>query len=190
MGGGGGSDDEPVVVHTADQIAQAQINAKLWNYYETEYKPVVDKFISRVTDPVVQEAEERKITGQVNAEVMKNVKPENVDSNPVVNEKRLLNIGDVEVGAEMQGQGSARSRKLGTLKNVVDIGQGNETVAGAGISELASQSLQSEISNISIQDQEQAAVENAYGSLAGAMAAGLLKAGTKTETKKRTLNGG
>jgi hypothetical protein len=185
MGGGGGGSSE--VVPTADQIAQEQINAKLWNYYVSDYKPVVDKYINRTTDPEIKSEEERKIAGQINAEAVKNIKPDDVSSNPIANEKRLNILTKTETGAQMQGQGAIRSRKLNEYQNVVDIGQGQATTAGAGIGELAGQSLQSEISNLEIQDQAQSAIEDSYGSLAGAVAAGMIKSYDTSKVKGRQL---
>lgn len=188
MGGGGGGGDTPEVTYTADQYAQEQINAKLWNYYQESYKPIVQRYISKVSDSEVTSEEERKIAGQLNAETMKNVTADTAGSNPVETEKKLLHLAKVETGAQVQGQGAVRSRKLGELQSIVDIGQGQATTAQAGIGELASQSLQAEISNMDIQNQEQAAIENAYGSMAGALAAGLVKGTQKTTPTKRTIS--
>jgi hypothetical protein len=190
MGGGdsGSSSEQAVVTPTADMVAQENINSQLWNYYQSSYKPVVDKYVAKTADPETQDEEGRKIAGQINAEAVKNIKPGDASSNPVVNEKRLNTLATTETGAQMQGQGAARSRKLNELKNVIDIGQGQETTAGAGITELAGQSISAEISNIDLQQQTDAAIENAYGSMAGATAAGLMKAGNSQTPKTRQIN--
>jgi hypothetical protein len=179
MCGGGG--DAEQVKPTADMVEQQRINAELWNHYVTNYKPLMEKYSSNVTDPGIQTAEERKVAGQVNAEIMKNVSPSKMSSNPVENTKKLSGLAEAGAAVQVQGQGGARSRVLADVQNVIDIGRGKAVTAQAGLGDIAGQSIRSEISTRAIQEQEQAAIENAYGSAAGAVAAGLLR---KPATKK------
>lgn len=184
MGGGGGGDDQ--VTQTQAQLTQDQINANLWNYYETSYKPIIDKYATQTQDAGEQTAQASQVAGDINAEVMKNVNPAGATNNPVANAKKLDTLASTATGAQVQGQGGIRSKLLSDTGNVVGIGRGQATTATAGIGELAGQSVQAEISNMQIQQQEQGAIENAYGSVAGAVGAGLLKA-SSPNTKGRTL---
>lgn len=172
MCGGGGESQQ--VKPTADMVTQQQINAKLWNHYVTNYKPLVDKYAANVTDPERQSLEEKQVAGRVNAEIMKNVDPSKISANPVVNARKLSGLAEAGAGVKVQGQGGARSKVLADTQNVIDIGRGKAVTAQAGIEDVASQSLRSELASKTIQEQEQAAIENAYGSSAGAVAAGLL----------------
>ena len=178
FGGGGGN--APQAQETADQVAQAEINTKLWDYYQTSYRPLIDKYAQKVTNPEVKAEEESKVAGQINAEVMKNVDPSMAKTNPVQNTKQLNQLATVGSGAQVQGQGGVRSKQIKDTQNIIDIGRGQPTEAVAGLGDLASQSLSAEIADIELQNQQQAATENAYGSMAGAVAGGLLH-------KKRTL---
>ena len=189
MGGGdSGSSSSNEVTPTADMVAQQSVNAQLWNYYQTDYKPIVDKYIAKTTDPSVTKEEANQMAGKINAEAIKNIKPGDVSSNPVANENKLNRVGKTETGMQMQGQGAVRSRKLSELQNIVDIGQGQTTTAAADLNQLAGQSVESEISNVEIQQEEQGAIENAYGSMAGAVAGGLIKGTSKSTANPRQLN--
>ena len=185
MCGGGGGDN--TVSPTADMIAQQQINAKLWNYYQENYKPVIDKYIAKTIDPAQKTQKERAVAGQVNAEIMKNVDPSKVSANPVENEKRLSRLAAISTGAQIQGQGGVKSRQIADEQNLINIGRGQATTVQADMAEIAAQSLQSEISNREIQQHQDAAIENAYGSMAGAVSAGMLTSGSKSTMKPRTI---
>ena len=180
--GSGGSQ----ISETDDMVAQQQINVQLWDYYQNNYQPLIEKYAKMTTDPERQAGQERQVAGKIDAEVMKNVDPSKASSNPVKNTKTLAGLAKVGTGAQVQGQGGVRSRQLGDIQNVIDIGRGQATTAQAGLEEIAGQSLKAEMASTSIQQQEQAAIENAYGSVAGAVAAGLLK--SPTSASKRTLN--
>lgn len=169
------------IAPTADMIEQQKINAELWNHYVTNYKPLIEKYSAKVVDPAIQALEEKDVAGRINAEIMRNVDPRKVSSNPVENTRMLSGLAEVGAGVKVQGQGGARSRVLADVQNVIDIGRGKAATAQAGLGDIAEQSLRSEISSRAAQEQEQAAIENAYGSVAGAVAAGLLK---KPATKK------
>ncbi len=160
---------------TQDMRVQQQINAKLWNYYIESYAPLIEKYTGMVTEPSRQIGQEKKVAGQIRGEVMKNVTPEMVSENPVVNTKRLSELATAETGAQIQGQGGVRSRQLGELQNVIDIGRGQETEAQVGLGEIAEQSIRSEIARTQAQQVRRAGIENAYGSVAGAIAGGLLR---------------
>ncbi len=172
MGGGGGSQ---TVAPTADMVEQQKINAELWNHYVTNYKPLMEKYSANVTSPDVQAAEEKAVAGKINAEIMKNVDPRKVSSNPVANTRMLSGLSEVGTSAKIQGEGGARSLSIADTQNVIDIGRGKAVTAQAGLGDVAAQSIRSEISDRSVQEAEQAAIENAYGSAAGMVAAGLLK---------------
>lgn len=185
MGGGGGNNKiEP----TADQTTNQQNNAKLWNHYVENYKPLVDHYAAQTVDTSRQSQLEKKVAGQVNADVMRTVDPGQMTNNAAANAIAMSRAAEVGTGAQVQGQGGARSRSLGEVQNVIDIGRGQETTAQAGIGEIATQSLRSEISNRESQQMEQAAVEDSYGSMAGAVAAGLVNTKRATTPKAGTLD--
>jgi len=167
------------VSETADQVEQAKINQQLWDYYQNSYRPLIEKWSQKVTDPNVQKEEFNKAQGQVNAEVMKNVDPSRATANPVQNTKALNELATIGTGAEVQAQGGVRSKQIKDTQNVINIGRGQATEAAAGIGDIASQSLSAEIADVELQQQKDASIENAYGSMAGAVGAGLLKYGKK-----------
>lgn len=174
--GGGGGGGGGTVSPTADMIAQQQINAKLWNYYQTSYKPLIDKYTKQVTSSTVHQEESRQVAGQINAEVMKNIDPSKVSTNPLRNAKALAGLAGAETGAQVQGQGGVRSRQIAEKQNLINIGRGQATTVEAGLGELASQSVASEISNLELSQARQGAIENAVGSVAGAVAFGMMPA--------------
>lgn len=184
MCGGGGGPEK--VAPTADMTEQQKINAELWNHYVTNYKPMVDKYTVAVTDPARAAADEKEVAGRVNAEIMKNVDPAKANMNPVAKTRMLSDLSDVGSGVKVQAQGAARSKTIADTQNVIDIGRGKAVTAQAGIGDIAAQSVRSEIADRTIQEQEQAAIENAYGSAAGMVAAGLLKGKT---AKKPAVTG-
>jgi hypothetical protein len=181
-----GGSKAPEVTTTPDQMEQQRVNAELWNYYAFNYKPLIEKYTARVSDPTVKKEEENKVAGELNAQTMKNVDPSKVTSNPVANEKALMSIAGKGSVAQVQGQGGTRSRKLGEMQNVIDIGRGQATTAQADLGEIAGQSVKAEIAGEELSQKAKANVQNAYGSIAGAMAAGLMKASDK-KTKERDL---
>lgn len=182
---GGGKPDK--IDPTADQITQQQNNVKLWNYYVKNYKPIIEKYSARVTDTGRQEAQRRDVAGRINAEVMKNVTPAVASDNPIKTAKTLTDLSEVATGAKMQGEGGVKARQVADVQNVIDIGRGEETVAQAGLEDIASQSVRSEIASKQTQMLEQAAISDAYGSMAGAISAGLLRQRPPT-TKRRVIN--
>jgi hypothetical protein len=187
----GGGSSAPQIQETADQVEQAKINEQLWNYYQTKYRPNIEAWSKKVTDPEVQAEEERKVGGQINAEVMKNIDPANATVNPVQNTKQLNKLATVGTGAQVQGQGGVRSKQIKDTQNIIDIGRGQATEAVAGIGDIASRSLSAEIADVELEQQKQAAIENSYGSMAGAVAAGLLRNESLTKDPKpvtRVLN--
>ena len=155
---------------TADQVAQADINQKMWDYYQTNYKPVLDKYIASRTDPKTTEAEKNKVAGQVNADVMKAVKPQSA-TNSVANAKNLMAVADVKSDAETKGKQGAEAKQMGTEQNIINIGRGQQTKAMSGLDELASMSVQSAVQDKEREEQLAGSEENAIGSAVGTVAA-------------------
>ena len=176
--GGGGNSGQ--ATETADMQAQAEINKNLWNYYQTYYQPMINTYAEKMSNSGTKTAEFNKAMGQVNESVMQNVDPTNASTNPVANAKMLGKVATIGTGASAQTQGGVRSKQLKDTQNVIDIGRGQATEAVSGIGDIASQSLTAELSDLSTQQQKSASTENAYGSTAGAVAAGLLKAGSSS----------
>lgn len=182
--GSGGSSS---VSETADMVEQAKINAELWDYYESTYKPQIDSYIARTTDEATTEAEGRQVAGQIRGELMKNVNPEAASTNPVENAKRLSKLGTLESKAQTEGAASVREHKIGELQNIIDIGRGEETTAQTGLSALAGQSVESAISDAETEATERAATENAIGSAIGMAGALSLRQMTVGKNKKSTI---
>ena len=155
---------------TADQVAQADINQKMWDYYQTNYKPVLDKYIASRTDPKTTEAEKNKVAGQVNADVMKAVKPQSA-TNSVANAKNLMAVADVKSDDETKGKQGAEAKQMGTEQNIINIGRGQQTKAMSGLDELASMSVQSAVQDKEREEQLAGSEENAIGSAVGTVAA-------------------
>uniref|UniRef100_A0A6M3IDZ4 Uncharacterized protein n=1 Tax=viral metagenome TaxID=1070528 RepID=A0A6M3IDZ4_9ZZZZ len=163
MCGGGGSNE---IKETSDMIEQARINAELWDYYEKEYKPLIDKYSANVTDPESQELESKKMAGEINASVMKRAQG-TPSMNPVANTKRLMDVADLSTEAQGKGKGAVESKQASDVQNVINIGRGEATTATEGLNTLAQQSLKESISD-EWRDQESGAmIENSLGSLAG-----------------------
>lgn len=157
------------VEETETEKNQSEINQELWSYYQQNYKPLVQKYSSMVTDPSVTQAESRRVSGQINAEIMKGATTASPD-NAVLNTKNMLNLADVKSSADVAGQANERARKLGQQMNIVNIGRGQATSAMDGLDEMARQSLETAIQDKQSQLESDSAKRNAMGSMAGAVA--------------------
>lgn len=166
-----GGDDS--VSPTADTAAQASINAQLFNYYTSSYKPLITKYISQTTDPAISNELASQASGMVGGEIKKDI-PQATD-NPVKNTRQLMTVAGKETGAQMQAAGGVAATDVAKKQNVVDIGRGQATTASVGMGEIASQSVEAEIANEQVSQQVSGAYENAFGSVVGAVGAGLLK---------------
>ncbi len=183
MGGGGGGE----VGVSQQQIAEQQINARLWNYYREFYRPLLEKYAEQVMGPGTKEQEKRQVAGQINAEIMKGVDTSKASMNPVQNTKTISALAGGSTGAQVKGQGAVRGRQLGEMENLINIGRGEAAIAQAGMGELAAQSLRGEMGRVESEQQERAGTENMYGSLIGA-AGGVAYNAFKTPAKKLTLD--
>lgn len=182
---GGGSTS---ISETADQVVEQQNNAKLWNYYKTSYEPLIKQYAALTTDPGRKTERERQVAGQITGEVMKNVDPSKVSSNPVQNAKMLANLTATQTGAQVTGQAKERTREIGETQNIIDIGRGKETTAQAGLQDIAAESIKSEIVGKELSLEEQAAWENTIGSVAGTVAGGGLAYAKLKSPGVRTLD--
>lgn len=157
------------IPETLTQKTQAQINKKMWEYYQQNYKPLVEKYTAMVTDPSVTEAEGRKVSGKINADIMKKASAASPD-NAVLNTKNMLNLADIKSSADVAGQANERARKLGQQMNIVNIGRGQATSAMDGIDEMARKSLETAIQDKEFELQNDAYMKNTIGSAVGATA--------------------
>lgn len=175
---------------TYDQIVQAQINNEMWNYYQQNYKPVIDKYITNVTDQTTVDREKKQVAGKVNADVMKQAKPVSPTST-IANQKHMMNVADVNAEAQVAGSSAAKARKLGQQQNIINIGRGQTTKAMAGLDEMASMSVDTALRAKEREMRTEAATENAVGSTIGA-AAGIgagIASGRKMSPASMTENG-
>ena len=158
-GGGGGGSPGP----TQDQYAQQKVNAELWNHYQQNYQPYIDKFTAQTLQNAPQQ--ENAVQGKLNADIMKALpRP---GANPVADTAAIAGATDVAAGAKEIATGKAKERTLGSMQNLVNIGRGQATQAQAGLSDIASQSLQREIGMNNINQQQQTSMVNTLGSAVG-----------------------
>lgn len=172
---------------TGDQIAQAKINAEMWEYYHQNYRPLVLKYSHDATE--TGDIRKKQVAGQVNADVMKNagaVSP----TNALTNQKRILDIAEVNADAQSSGKAATKMRQLGETQNVINIGKGQTTRAMAGLDEIASMSVDSAMRSKERDMRTQASMENAVGSTIGAIAGtGAALAMGGSSNKSRTPEG-
>jgi hypothetical protein len=162
----GGSSNQ--VQPTMDQQTQANINDSMWQYYQTSYKPVLNKYIASRTDPKTTDAEKKQVAGKINADIMKQVKP--ASRNPVANTKAMANVADIKGKATQTGKTGEDVRVAGEKQNLINIGRGQETKTMAGLDDIAGISVAGAISDKERQEQLDASTENAIGSGIGAIA--------------------
>jgi hypothetical protein len=167
MGGGGG------VQETQDQVQEQTNNAGLWNYYQTSYKPFINKYIVQQSANAASGAEAKQAAGQVNAEIMKGVSKPSVSSgNPVNTGKKMDMAAGIESSALTDVDAKVKQQQMSSLQNIVDIGRGQATDANNLQSNIAEQSLQGAIKDKQAELQAQGQIEDSAGALIGAGLAG------------------
>ena len=160
MSGGGSQEVKP----TADQNAQQQVNAKLWNYYQANYQPFIDKYSKSTLNN--QAGRAAAVAGETNAEVMKQMpRP---TGNVVNNAMQTAGAEQVSAGAQQNAANLSKQRELASMENLVNIGRGQATQAIAGLNDLASQSIQQEIGMHNIAQEQTNSNVSAAGSAIGA----------------------
>ena len=172
---GGSNNSGGGIQETADQQEQMKINQELWDFYQTNYKPMIDKYIARETDPAIQDLEEKKVAGRINASVMKSITPDSASLNPVKNTKRLMDLAELETTAQLTGAANLDKKQVGDIQNIINIGRGEATTASEGIDALASRSLRESMADKELSLQQGAVTDNAIGSLAGMSLAGYMR---------------
>ena len=153
-----------------DQTVQADINQQMWDYDQTNYVPIRNKYIQSRTDPKTTETEKKAVAGKVNADVMKNVKPASA-TNAVKNAKNMMNASDVEASAQQLGRTSEKAHEIGTDQNLIAMGKGQNTKVLSGMGEMANMSVNAAIQDKQREEQVEATTENAIGSGIGTVAA-------------------
>lgn len=167
---------------TYDQRVQADINEKMWDYYQQNYKPLVDKYSKNITDPTSIDLKAKKATGQANADVMKLAKPSSTSA--ITNQKTMMDVADVGAAAKQNAEASAKVREIGETQNVINIGRGQTTKAMAGLEQMAALSADEAIRNKQRELEGDALTENAIGAAAGT-AAGLAVGGYRRYQNKK-----
>ena len=155
---------------TAEQQEAQTINQQMFDYYKTNYKPLIDKYAAQVTSPKETALENKKVTGQINADIMKHATPASA-TNPVVNANKMANLSSARAKAEVQGLAGEKERQIGKELNVIDIGKGQVTTAMQGLDEVAKESVDAAIRTKEADMEKQAQDENAIGSIVGLTAA-------------------
>ncbi len=172
MGGGGDNQIDP----TADQNAQQKVNAELWNHYQTNYEPFIEKYSDQTIAGAP--AQEQAVQSKLNADIMKQLPRPN--ANPVVGAQNTAKATNLATGAKMNAVGKASQRTMGNMENLVNIGRGQATQAQASGEALAQQSLQQEIGVNNINQQQSTNTVNTIGSAVGAGTALATRPQTKT----------
>jgi hypothetical protein len=172
---------------TYDQRVQADINEKMWDYYQQNYKPLVDKYSKNITDPTSIDLKAKKATGQANADVMKLAKPSSTSA--ITNQKTMMDVADVGAAAKQNAEASAKVREIGETQNVINIGRGQTTKAMAGLEQMAALSADEAIRNKQRELEGDALTANAIGAAAGT-AIGLGVGGYRRSRNTRGLGGG
>jgi hypothetical protein len=160
---------------TYDQRVQADINEKMWDYYQQNYKPLVDKYSKNITDPTTVDLKAKKVTGQVNADVMKLAKPATPNS-AISNQKTMMDVADVGAAGKQNAATSAKAREIGETQNVINIGRGQTTKAMTSLETMAAMSVDEALRNKQRELESATMTENSIGSAAGT-AAGLAVGG-------------
>lgn len=181
-GGGKAPSQDPTVA----DIASANVNAQMWDYYETNYQPLIAKYAQMTTDPGRQVEEKRQVAGQVNADVMKSVDPSKATANPAKNAKMISGLAGAESTAQVTGQGNVKTKQLGDIQSVINVGRGTAAEAQEGLSEVAGQSDATALANLQLDQQYKGATTNAVGSAVGGYAA--FSTRTKTPKSVKTLS--
>jgi hypothetical protein len=171
---------------TETQKTQADINTKMYAYYKENYKPLVDRYAASAIDPATIAAENKKVTGEINADLMKGAKP--VSTNPASNVKNMINLSDAKARSEVAGKAGEKERQLGKELNVISIGRGQTTKAMQGLDVLAGQSVEEAIQNKEMDMQDQAIMENSIGSAVGLAAGAGLGYYMKSKGKNVTVS--
>lgn len=184
FGGGGGSSG--VVSETEAERSQAEINTKLWDHYVTNYKPEIEKYTALRTSSEVAAGESRQVSGQVNAEIMQNA-PQG-STNLAKSTRTLSNLAKIGTSAQVEGQGASRSRTIGGLQNIIDIGRGQATTAQEGTSALATQAISTEAATARRKLSQEIADSAAKATMVGAGLGAAVKYGAgKGLTPEQTL---
>jgi len=153
-------------VYPTGQEAVATSQAtQMWNYYQQNYAPVMQKYIGQTMSPEFQTEQERNITGEVQAEGMKNVDPSTATANPVENTRRLMNLAQATGAAKSSALGAVRGKQLGAMEDIIGFGQKEEATAQAGAEKLAEQSVSEEIAEKQLRMQKATAKAQSISSI-------------------------
>ena len=161
---GGGS---PSIDATPQQEEAVSEASQMWDWYQTNYKPLIEKWASHTTSPEVKTEETKATAGKVNAEVMKAVGGVKTTTNPVANTKALLPMAAAGSKAQVAGAAGVKARQIGETQNVIDIGRGEAAQALTTADKLAGMSVKEAMFETELEQEVQAGKENAVGSLMG-----------------------
>jgi len=168
---------------TYEQVVQMDTNQQMWDYYKDNFKPLVDKQIQRNTDPDTLSVEKKKVTGQINADVMKNASAISTD-NAVVNQKKMMGLSEAKSSATISGEAGVASRNIGERQNLAQIGQNRAAKAMIGLDDLAKMSSERAMKYAAEINNHNATVNNIIGSGIGAVAGVAASGTTKGMTQK------
>lgn len=122
---------------TPEEAMAVQKDLEIWNYYQDNYKPLIDKWIQVETSPERIEEEKKAVGGEVKGEMMKQIDPSKVSTNPVENTRRMAALARMTSTAEEKGREAERGRTLGSLEDIIQVGRGEETGAMESMQQLA-----------------------------------------------------
>lgn len=153
---------------TLTQQVQAGINQRMWDYYQANYKPLINRYIQNTTSRDVTDAEQKQVAGQINADVMKKAKATSL--NPVANQKAMINLADTASDAQASGKATSKGRKIGQTLNIINMGRGQTTKAMAGLDEMASMSVSGAMADKERELNLEASTMNSLGAFTGTLA--------------------
>ena len=159
---------------TPEQMEEAVVNAKMYNYVQQTYQPFIKEFIANKTQDAGTDVQAKKIAGQVNAEVMKGMTSAGLkpgQTNAVTETKVGDTAAGIDVAANQDAQGKLKTRQLNNLNSIVSIGRGQQTTAQQGMEGLAASSVSKQLTGNEITMQRDARTANAVGSAVGTAAA-------------------
>ncbi len=172
MGGGGGSNEVPETSHEKEL---ARIATEQWARYESEFKPLENEWISKITaDPTsTKESVQAKVAGDIGnryneaqAERDEQALAHGVNVNSGTFKQGLSRGEDVGKGLSRANLG-VTAHKTGELMNAINIGRGQAADAQGSLTDVATQATRDTIRDKTADFQRGQDTEAAIGTGAG-----------------------
>ncbi len=161
---------------TPEEKANTEIAIKDWNHYLESIKPVADAYRADVTGDIAPRV--GKVEGMGNADIMQGLGAPAINPNRAFTAAPTLKIADTANKIDLSAETGAHTQKAAAMQGLLDLGQGRESTAQAGISDLAQGAVRSNIRNAESEYNADASINRSIVSGLG-MAAGAFKGGKK-----------